>query len=376
MTDAPYRLLGADVSYYTAKIRAFLLQKRLPFVDVLATRDVFRDEIVPRVGWPVIPVMTTPEGDAWQDTSDMVDALEARHPAPPLVPLSPLRRFAALLFELYADEWIKVPALHFRWHYDREFAVREFGRNNDPARTPEEQRRVGEKIAAPFAAWPVALGATAASIPAIEANYFALLAALDTHFAAWPFLFGDTPTLADCALYGPFHAHLFRDPVSGSFMRASAPGVCAWIVRMQQPQPLTDACADPHDRSDTLPATLLPAWRLLSCDYVPILVAQLTAFQGWLGTHPDAEIPRTFGTHTVTIGRGTPFAREVPRALFSYDQWMWQRAKDAFDTIPVPDLRRVLTWLEAIGARALVEVPLPIRVRRSAFRLVRAPMDC
>ena len=36
--------IGADVSYYTAKIRAYLVHKSLPFVEVLATRKVFNLE--------------------------------------------------------------------------------------------------------------------------------------------------------------------------------------------------------------------------------------------------------------------------------------------------------------------------------------------
>ena len=43
-THTHYRLLGADVSYYTAKIRAYLVHKSLPFVEVLATRKVFNLE--------------------------------------------------------------------------------------------------------------------------------------------------------------------------------------------------------------------------------------------------------------------------------------------------------------------------------------------
>jgi hypothetical protein len=46
---------------------------------------VFREEILPSIGWPVITVLLTPAGASVQDTSDMVDLLEARHPALPLV---------------------------------------------------------------------------------------------------------------------------------------------------------------------------------------------------------------------------------------------------------------------------------------------------
>lgn len=362
----PYRLLGAPVSYYTAKARAFLLQKRLPFTDVLATRAVFREEILPRVGWPVIPVMITPADETVQDTSDMVDLLEIRHPDPPLVPRTPLRRFAALLFELYADEWIKVPALHYRWNHDRDFAVMEFGRNNDPDRSPEEQRKIGEKIAAPFAAWLPPLGVSVTTIAAIEADYLALLAAFEEHFAIHPFLFGATPTLADCALFGPFHAHLYRDPNSGVVMRRHAPRVVAWLDRLQAPADIPNT-----PEPDVLPVSLLPVWQLLSRDYVPILTAQVAALQDWLASRDDAEIPRTLGSHDVEFGRGQPWAVRAPRALFTYDQWMLQRALDAYAAAG-PDARSAIaSFARAIGAEPLLQLRLTHRLERRGFRLVR-----
>lgn len=226
-------LYGAEVSYYTAKIRAYLACKRIPFVERLATRAVFAEEILPRVGWPVIPVLVTPEGVTVQDTSDMIDLLEARYPVPPALPPGGVGRVLSYLLELLGDEWLKLPALHYRWHYDYDFAVAEFGRNNDPELAPDEQRRIGAKIAARFQGWREPLGINAASVPAIEADYLAFLAALDRHFAVMPWLLGATPSLGDFAFYGPLYAHLYRDPNSGQVLRAHAPRVADWIERLR-----------------------------------------------------------------------------------------------------------------------------------------------
>ena len=47
---AEYQLLGAEASYYTGKVRAYLRWKGIPFREVLSTRSVFADIIVPRTG--------------------------------------------------------------------------------------------------------------------------------------------------------------------------------------------------------------------------------------------------------------------------------------------------------------------------------------
>ena len=81
---AGYVLYGVEASYYAAKIRAALTYKRIPFEEQQASRRIYADEIVPRVGWPVLPVLVTPDDETVQDTSDMCDLIEARHAEQPV----------------------------------------------------------------------------------------------------------------------------------------------------------------------------------------------------------------------------------------------------------------------------------------------------
>ena len=55
------------------------------------------------------------------------------------------------------------------------------------------------------------VGVGEATIPAIEAHFFDLLACLETVFADQSFLLGEQMSLADCALLGPLYAHLYLD---------------------------------------------------------------------------------------------------------------------------------------------------------------------
>lgn len=369
MAAARYTLYGVEGSYYAAKIRCQLLRKGIPFDELPCDRAAFAEVIVPRVGYPVVPVVITPAGETLQDTAEIFAALEARHPEPALMPASPLRAFAASVMELLADEWLKLPALHYRWHYDAEFAVQMMGRNNDPQASAAEQRRVGAKIAAGFRTWPEHLGVTAATRAAVEAGFLDCLALLEAHFSAHDFAFGDAPCLADCALMGPLYAHLYHDPWSGAIVRERAPAVCAWIARMRSEEP--SAGQDPHT-SDDVPATIRAVLSHLARDYAPTLADANPLLQAWLGNRPDGEIPRYVGKHRFTIGRGHCYAAEGLRSIHPFELWKAQRVYDRFAAAAPAERERLRAFCEDIDAVALLGLTFVHRLERREFRLVRA----
>jgi glutathione S-transferase len=189
MNTAPcYRLYGAEVSYFTGKVRAYLRWKNLPFQEMLADATTYREVILPRVGFAVIPVVITPQGETLQDSTAIIDELERRHGEPSVYPHTPLQRLVALLLEVYGDEWLVMPAMHYRWHHNRDWAMRAFGELNAPGATAEEQFAIGQRRAAPFAKAAEALGAEPHMHGAIENSYRNLLAELDAHFAMTPYL--------------------------------------------------------------------------------------------------------------------------------------------------------------------------------------------
>ena len=75
MRSPVFRLIGAERSYFTAKVRPALRAKRIFFEEVPATPEAYR-EILRRTGLAFIPVVVTPEDETWQDTSEILDALE------------------------------------------------------------------------------------------------------------------------------------------------------------------------------------------------------------------------------------------------------------------------------------------------------------
>ena len=89
----PYILHGADVSYFSGKVRPAFAHKSLWMREVMP--DIL--EIKRRTGVHYFPAVETPDGEMWQDTSDILDRLEAAHPNPPLIPTTPVQRVIAYL---------------------------------------------------------------------------------------------------------------------------------------------------------------------------------------------------------------------------------------------------------------------------------------
>ncbi|MCR9279516.1 MAG: glutathione S-transferase [Pseudomonadaceae bacterium] len=363
-----YKLYGGDISYYTGKARAYLRFKKVDFVEIHAGRKEYKEVILPRVGWPVIPILITPEDETLQDTSDIIDELEARHPQPSVYPIGPRQRVASFLLEVFGDEWLKLPAMHYRWNHNTEWIIAQFGALSRPDLDLEGQRQAGEQACKPFRGSLPALGVTEATSAAVEASYEGLMAELDAHFQRYPYLFGDRPSIGDFGLFGPLYAHQYRDPASGALMQKLAPNLVDWVLRMHEGAP----GAGDFLPNDEVPETIIPVLARMMREQLPVLRSTFRALAEWLDANPDIrEIPRGIGQHAFTIAHDTPAQASGERVIFPFDQWMWQRPYDCFTQLPVDDQARVREMLEQAGAGDALDTPLEHRVVRRNFKLER-----
>lgn len=359
--DRFYRFYGSEVSYFTGKVRPALRYKRVPFAEILSTPRVMKDVIRTRTGLAFIPIVVTPEDDTWQDTSEILDALEARYPQPALYPSTPVQRVAAYLLELYADEFLVLPALHYRWNFPESV---EKARADFAATTGD--RELSGKFADRMAGATQMMGIVADTIPAIEAHARELFECLDAHFAQHPYLLGGKPSLADCALMGPLYAHFYLDAAPGKLIRAIAPRVCNWIERMNHPDPdeRGDWLAD-----DELPATLRPILTLAGRDAFPIALDNVRDFERWADETPRTsdEPPRGVNMHTTSL-RGAM----TTRFTSSYTSWMVQRPLDAYLALTDGDRAKVDAALQATACDELLRFRIKHRLGKRAFKLVFA----
>jgi glutathione S-transferase len=344
-----------DVSYFSGKARPAFPQKSLWMREVLPDIRMIKR----RTGVHYFPAVETPDGELWQDTSDILDRLESRHPDPPLFPTTPVQRIVAYLVELYGDEVGLLPAMHYRWSFEESVAKVSVDFST-PIGDPSGGAQFAERMAGslPF------LGVTKETIPAIEAHTRALLDALSDHFATHRYLLGDAMSLADCGLMGPLYGHLFRDAVPEKLLYETAFHVCAWVERMNRP-PLDQTGWLQGDR---LPETLLPVLRVMA-DGVPMLVGAVLAIDAWAAENASesAAVPGGVGLQQTSF-------RDVPcsPAVRSYTLWMVQRVLDAYAALSSADREAVDSALLGSGWEPLLALQPKHRLEKRAYQLAWA----
>ena len=142
-----YTLYGTQFSLYSGKARAYLRYKNIPYDEVLSTIGIYKKVIIPKTGVRFIPVVKTPDNEYLQDTTHIIDELEKSHTNKSVYPTKPKQRLVSLLLELFGDEWLLIPAMHYRWNYDNSrFIYREFGKVVSPKLPGIIREFFGKKI--------------------------------------------------------------------------------------------------------------------------------------------------------------------------------------------------------------------------------------
>src|SRR5262249_19592287 len=159
-------------------------------------------------------------------------------------------------------------------------------------------------------------------IPAIVAHLDELIEHMEAILTPQSFLLGEQMSLADCALLGPFYAHLHLDLVPGQMLRQRAVRVSHWIERANHPNPGAFTGFLPRD---ALPPSLRGILELIGRDAGPVILDTVRDFERWADEQaPEYEPPRVTGFHNTRL-RGV----EVSRYTSPYTLWMLQRPLDA-----------------------------------------------
>jgi len=369
----------SEASFYSAKSRAYLRQKRLDFIERMPSHPHYIENVIPQVGFMRMPTIEMPDGAIVQDTSDIIDFLEARYPDRPVYPDGVRQRLSALIIEAYADEGLLPAGLHYRWSYRED---------NDPfvlsqiasgivADTPEQAWKQAEEFANYILGLVAVMGITDDTKPAINESTEELFVLLNEHFSTHPCLFGGRASIADFALMAPMYGHFERDPYPAYLMRRIAPRLMRWTERMnvrEFPWPEFPDAEDGFYPDDEIPETTMAVLKLIAQDFFPEMSSLLDVYNGWCAEQPDT----SHGAQIPSIPNGMAFCGKNQFALrgVTVDRvaridtvWKWQRPLDYYSSLEGKDKAAADQLIDALGARDLFNKRPAPPVTRNANNL-------
>lgn len=364
----PFILYGWHLSYYSGKVRCYLRHKQIPFVDTPVDFVTLMMRVKRHTGAVVMPVVVTPQGEWLQDSSAIIDELERRFPERPVVPATPVRRFAAYLLETWGDEWWIPIAMHTRWSYPENYAL--FERDGGNALLPRWPQFLRNRAVATAAnamrGYLSRVGIVPEQTPLLDRWTSDMLDALDAHFAAHRFLLGDAPTIGDFGLIGTMYGHLGRDPWPKRELIVPRKALRAWIDRMAEP----DVLAPSPNAPDDVPASLAPVFHSIAAEFLPMIEATLDAVSRHVNSgarDEDDVLPRGLDPITYPLGSGRYTRIAVPFML-----WKIQRLNAVYHAMGANEQGAVRRWLETIGCARLLDLSIP-HLRRVALRVAIEP---
>lgn len=270
----PYVIFGSEMSPYSVKVRSYFRYKGLAHRWVPRGPDN-EAEYRRHARLPIVPTVVTPEGEGLQDSTPIIERIEAAFPDPTIHPPTRLLRFLSELIEEFGDEWGNKLMFHHRWfaEVDQLASAQALARLSAPRADAGAVAERAAMVRERMTGRGHFVGSSPANAPLITAYYETLLDLLEAHLEERRYLFGARPALADFGL----GAQLFEcliDPTCGAIMRGRAPGVADWCLRMNEPR--SDGA---FETWASLAPTLSPLLTHIAGYFLPWTVANARALE-------------------------------------------------------------------------------------------------
>lgn len=375
--ESDFILYGMQASLYTGKARAYMRRNRIPVTERGAGHPEYMGRIFPHMDRFIIPVIETPDGSIVQDGTDILDFLEgAGLGREPLYPENPVMKAISLLFELFGNEGLLRPAMHYRWNFDEEnleFLKVSF-RDVMPLDMGVKSNDMGfDHASGRMRKAAMAFGVFPETYEAVERSYAEFLALYNTHLQQNYYLLGNRPTIGDYGLFNPLYAHLARDPKPAFLMKATAPLVWNWVERMNRPETTEEHTVETsvEDLMETPSETLLALMRYVAEEYAAEFSAHVDFAENWLaeqGANPEKV--------KAPLGRGIGFAefnwrgQGIKTVVMPYRFYLAQRLWDHIDESPEAVQKDIRSLFAKNGLEAFLDKRPSRRVLRKDYHEV------
>jgi len=271
--SSEYRIFGAEMSPYSVKVRAYFRYKCIPHQWL--SRRANEEDFQKHARLPIVPLVVTPGGTGIQDSTPIIEKLEADFPEPSIHPEDPELNFLSALIEEYGDEWGNKLMFHHRWfgEADQLATAHVLARGGMPDASWEAVDKAAATVRERMVSRVHFTGSSPENAPLISGYLDQLLKILKLHLVDRKYLFGARPAFADFGL-GLQVYEMALDPTAGAIIRARAPEVLAWAYRMTEPR--NDG---PFENWESLKLTLEPLLRDAGEFFLPWSTANAKALE-------------------------------------------------------------------------------------------------
>lgn len=234
--SSPHRIFGIEMSPYSVKVRSYFRYKAIPHEWIVRNVET-QAEYQKYAKLPIVPLVVTPQGEGVQDSTPILERIEAAHPEPSIHPADPVSGFVSALLEEFGDEWGNKWMFHYRWarDVDQICSAGRIARAMMPGASDEQHAGMTAQIRERMVGRVWFVGSSAQTAPQIEASFRDATLLLDAHLATRPYLFGARPSFGDFGLFAQLY-EAWTDPTPGAWIEGRAPRVLDWLHRMLWPR--------------------------------------------------------------------------------------------------------------------------------------------
>jgi glutathione S-transferase len=252
MSDV-YRIFGAEISPYSVKVRSYYRYKGIPHEWIVRSGET-QAESQKYAKLPLIPIVATPEEYGLQDSTPILEKMEALFPEPSIHPNDASLTFLSALIEEFGDEWGNKWMFHYRWAAaaDQTSAAERIVKTMMPTAEGESLTAMVDNIKQRMRDRVWFVGSNERTAPQIEASWNQAVDLLEAHLAERDFLFGARPCFGDFGLWGQIY-NAWTDPTCGGILNERGNSVVAWVERMLEPK-----AGGEFESWETLEPTLAP----------------------------------------------------------------------------------------------------------------------
>ena len=270
--SAPYRIFGSENSPYSTKVRSYFRYKKIPHEWIIRSKET-AEEYKKYARLPIVPAVATPDEEALQDSTPIIEEIERRVPARSIHPEDPTLRFFSELLEEFGDEWGNKWMFHYRWarDVDQETVAHRLVSEMMAGAPADQIAQMAVGIRERMSGRGFAVGSNEKTADIIESSFRDGITHLEKHLEKRPYLFGAKPCFADFGLGAQIYQALI-DPTAGEILRETAPRTAAW----------SDRILAPTDEGD------FESWESLEPTLAPLLASEVRYFLAWSNANANA----------------------------------------------------------------------------------------